>query len=131
MTSAKTETLNAATRASIIHLCIAAHQEEDFKNLVAYVPAGGLHFLAYRDKQLVSHALVTTRWLQPERGPVLRTAYVDAVATLPIYQGQGYGSTLMRNVGQPTPLLITGQVHLQSQQAFPDENKMVSRRHRC
>jgi aminoglycoside 2'-N-acetyltransferase I len=29
---------------------------------------------------------------------VLRTAYVDAVATLPAYQGQGIGSKLMRHL---------------------------------
>ena len=98
VTSAKTDDLNAATRASIIQLCIAAHQEEDFKNLFAYVPSGGWHFLAYRDGQLVGHALVTTRWLQPAGQPVLKTAYVDAVATSPTYQGQGYGSALLRQL---------------------------------
>jgi aminoglycoside 2'-N-acetyltransferase I len=46
----------------------------------------------------MSHAVVTTRWLQPEGLPVLRTAYVDAVATLPTYQGQGIGSTQMRHL---------------------------------
>lgn len=98
VTSVKTEDLNAATRASIIQLCIAAHQEEDFKYLFAYVPSGGLHFLADRDGQMVSHALVTTRWLQPAGSPLLRTAYVDAVATLPAGQRQGYWSALMRHL---------------------------------
>jgi aminoglycoside 2'-N-acetyltransferase I len=98
VTSAKTEDLNTATRAKIIQLCIAAHQEEDFKNLFTYVPSGGWHFLAYRDEELVSHALVTTRWLQPAGQPVLKTAYVDAVATSPAYQGQGYGSALLRQL---------------------------------
>jgi aminoglycoside 2'-N-acetyltransferase I len=98
VTSARTEDLNVTTRASIIQLCIAAHQEEDFKHLFSYVPSGGLHFLAYRAEQLVSHALVTTRWLQPEGQPVLKTAYVDAVATLPAYQGRGYGSALLRQL---------------------------------
>ena len=40
---------------------------------------------------------------QPE-DPLLRTAYVDAVATLPAYQGQGIGSTPMRHLA--TSLLI-------------------------
>src|SRR5512145_671384 len=98
VTSARTEDLDAGTRASIIRVCIAAHQEEDFKNLFSYIPSGGLHFLAYREQELASHAVVTTRWLQPEGLPVLRTAYVDAVATLPAYQGQGIGSALMRHL---------------------------------
>ena len=97
-TSARTENLDADTRASIIQVCIAAHQEEDFKNLFSYIPSGGLHFLAYCEAELVSHAVVTTRWLQPEGQPLLRTAYVDAVATLPAYQGQGYASAVMRQL---------------------------------
>jgi aminoglycoside 2'-N-acetyltransferase I len=98
VTSSRTEDLSAATRASIIHVCIMAHQEEDFNNLFSYIPSGGLHVLAYRGQELVSHAVVTTRWLQPEGLPILRTAYVDAVATLPAYQGQGIGSMLMRHL---------------------------------
>ena len=51
-----------------------------------------------RTIRLVSHAVVTTRWIQPERFPILRTAYVDAVATLPVYQRRGFGSAIMREV---------------------------------
>ena len=100
VTFARTEALNTATRAAIIQLCIAAHQEEDFKNLFTYIPAGGRHFLAYRGEALVSHAVVTTRWLQHEDHSLLKTAYVDAVATLQAYQGQGYGSAVMRHLAQ-------------------------------
>lgn len=96
----RTEDLNATARAAIIAVCIAAHQEEDFKHLFSYIPSGGRHFLAYREAELVSHAVVTTRWLQPEGGPMLKTAYVDAVATLPAYQGQGFGSAVMRHLAQ-------------------------------
>jgi aminoglycoside 2'-N-acetyltransferase I len=100
ITSTRTEDLDSPTRASIIEVCIAAHQEEDFKNLFSYIPSGGWHFLAYREDELVSHAVVTTRWLQPEGQPLLKTAYVDAVATLPTYQGFGYGSALMRQLAR-------------------------------
>lgn len=96
----KTEELDASTRSAIIELCVAAHQEEDFRNLFVYVPSGGLHFLACQGGQLVSHALVTTRWLQPEGRPILKTAYVDAVATLPIHQGQGHASAVMRHLAK-------------------------------
>jgi len=98
VTSARTEDLDADTRAAIIRLCVAAHNEEDFRHLFSYIPYGGLHFLVYRGTELVSHAVVTTRWLQPEAQPVLKTAYVDAVATLPAYQEQGYGSALMHRL---------------------------------
>jgi aminoglycoside 2'-N-acetyltransferase I len=98
ITSARTEDLDQAIRNSIIAVCLAAFQDEEFKRLFWYIPSGGRHFLAYQDSQLVSHAVVTTRWLQPEGLPVLKTAYVDAVATLPIYQGQGVGSAVMRRL---------------------------------
>ena len=98
VTSARTEELNAETRASIIHVCRTAHQEDDFTHLFSYIPSGGIHVLAYREQEVVSHAVATTRWLQPEGLPLLRTAYIDAVATLPAYQGQGIGSTLMRHL---------------------------------
>jgi aminoglycoside 2'-N-acetyltransferase I len=98
ITSAKTEDLHENTRLAITQLCIAAHQEEDFKNLFTYILSGGWHFLAYRAEELVSHAMVTTRWLQPEGHPLLKTAYIDAVSTLPRYQGLGYGSGLMRQL---------------------------------
>jgi aminoglycoside 2'-N-acetyltransferase I len=98
LTSSKTENLSAGSRTAIVRVCIAAHQENDFNNLFTYVPSGGWHFLAWDHDQVVSHAMVTTRWLQPEGLPLLKTAYVDAVATLPAYQGQGYGSALMRRL---------------------------------
>lgn len=100
VSTARTEELSADTRASIIQVCRAAHQQDDFVHLFGYIPAGGTHVLAYRDRELVSHAVATTRWLQPEGLPLLRTAYVDAVATLPAYQGQGIGSSVMRQLAR-------------------------------
>jgi aminoglycoside 2'-N-acetyltransferase I len=100
ITSAGTEDLQEPIRSAIIDLCVEAHQEQDFRNLFTYVPSGGWHFLAYHDELLVSHAMVTTRWLQMEDQPLLKTAYIDAVATLPAYQGLGYGSALMRQLAR-------------------------------
>jgi len=98
VTSARTEELNADTRAAIIDVCRTTHQEDDFVHLFSYIPSGGIHVLAYCEQALVSHAVATTRWLQSEGLPLLRTAYVDAVATLPAYQGRGIGSTVMRHL---------------------------------
>lgn len=100
LTSARTEDLNATMRESIVQLCVAAHQEADFHNLFTNIPSGGRHFLAFHAKTLVSHAVVTTRWLQPQGLPILKTAYVDAVATLPAFQGQGFGSAVMQHLAQ-------------------------------
>src|SRR5512139_1017062 len=92
-----TRQLDAATRATIVELCTEAHQV-DFSRLFFYLPTDGLHFLVYRDDQIVSHAVVTTRWIQPGVLPLLRAAYVTAVATLPAYQRRGYGSAVLREL---------------------------------
>ena len=92
-----TKDINEAERSAIVRLCTAAHQV-DFGPLFSFLPPDGLHVLAYDEGQLVSHAVVTTRWLQPDNLPLLKTAYVDAVATDPAYQGQGIGSSVMRHL---------------------------------
>jgi aminoglycoside 2'-N-acetyltransferase I len=93
----RTRQLDAATRATIVELCTEAYRT-DFSRLFFYLPTDGLHFLVYRDDQIVSHAAVTTRWVQPEILPLLRGAYVEAVATLPAYQRRGYGSAMLREL---------------------------------
>jgi aminoglycoside 2'-N-acetyltransferase I len=100
VTMLATEDLTAAQRSSVIDVCIAAHDNDDFRNLfTTYIPSGGRHFLAYRGQELVSHAVVTTRWVQPEGQRELMTAYVDAVSTLPMYQRQGSASAVMNRLG--------------------------------
>jgi GNAT superfamily N-acetyltransferase len=98
LTSAATKDLDLATRAQVVRLCVEAHQEPDFENLFSYLPHDGLHVMAWSGPTLVGHAVVTTRWLQAGAKPLLRTAYVDAVATSPDHQGQGVGSILMEHL---------------------------------
>ena len=55
--------------------------------------------LAFQAGELVSHAAWVTRWLQvgiDENAPLLRTAYVEGVASAPHQQGKGYASATMR-----------------------------------
>ena len=92
----ETSELDEETRSAIVRLCVEAHQEEDFQNLFSYLPPEGVHVLAFLGEQLVGHAVVTIRWLQSGDFPLLRTAYVDAVATLPEHQGRGIGTAVMR-----------------------------------
>jgi aminoglycoside 2'-N-acetyltransferase I len=95
----RTEDLTAALRRSIIDLCVAAHDNTEFEKLfTAFIPSGGRHFLVWRDDVLVSHAVVTTRWAQPEGHSELKTAYVDAVSTHPSHQHMGFGTTVMRDL---------------------------------
>ncbi len=98
VSAVRTEDLGADTRAAIVQVCVAAFQNDKFKELFTVVPAGGRHFLAYAGGEVVSHGLVTTRWLQPEGQPLLKTAYVDAVGTQPGRQRQGFGSAVMRQL---------------------------------
>jgi aminoglycoside 2'-N-acetyltransferase I len=52
---------------------------------------------------MVSHALWGTRWLQVGTGHLLRTAYVEAVATHPDYRGRGLASEVMRRLASEIP----------------------------
>ena len=92
-----TKDLSETERSAIVRLCTEAHQV-DFGALFSFLPPDGLHVLAYAEGQLVGHAVVTTRWLQPDNLPLLKTAYVDAVATAPAYQRQGIGGAVMRHL---------------------------------
>jgi aminoglycoside 2'-N-acetyltransferase I len=93
-----TEDLTPAQRSSVIDVCIAAHDNDAFRNLFTFIPSGGRHFLGVEEAELVAHAVVTTRWAQPAGCSVLRTAFVDAVSTLPAHQGRGVGSAVMRRL---------------------------------
>src|SRR3954462_10336955 len=92
----KGQELSADQRASLVALCNRAY-DEDVESLFSTY-ADPVHILAYLDSTLVSHALWATRWLSYEGGPLLRTAFVEMVATEPDYQGQGFASVLMERV---------------------------------
>lgn len=98
LASVITGQMDPATRERVVRLCVEAHQDPDFEKLFTYLPKDGLHVLAWTGETLVGHAVVTTRWLQPGTKPLLRTAYIDAVATVPEAQGQGIGSAVMKHV---------------------------------
>jgi GNAT superfamily N-acetyltransferase len=78
-------------------VCSTAH-DVDFGTLFSLLPADGLHVTACSADALVGHAVMTTRWCQPEGASLLRTAYVDAVAVAPAWQGHGIGTAVMRRV---------------------------------
>lgn len=68
--------------------------EEDFEPYLKELPTP-VHLIARVDGRMVSHLCWVERWLQVGDGPLLRTAYVEAVATLPECQGQGHASALL------------------------------------
>ena len=95
--TARTRDLGDAERSEIVTVCTAAHGI-DFGPLFTFLPPECLHIVGSAEGRIVGHAVVTTRWLQPAHLPLLKTAYVDAVATHPSYQGQGIGSAVMRHL---------------------------------
>jgi aminoglycoside 2'-N-acetyltransferase I len=88
------ESIGRAQWREIIDLCSVAY-DEDFAALFRTLP-DTTHILARQGNRLVSHACWVVRWLQPGDLRPLRTAYLEAVATAPEYQGLGFGSAVMR-----------------------------------
>ncbi|MGE0883794.1 MAG: GNAT family N-acetyltransferase [Blastocatellales bacterium] len=88
--------LHEEERAALIQLCTAAY-EENFDHLFLSLP-GATHVLGWLDGEIVTHAAWVTRWLQPAGLPLLRTAYVEAVATAPVRQGLGFGTAVMQHL---------------------------------
>lgn len=60
---------------------------------------GGVHFILEEEGALVAHGSVVERELHVGEHH-LRTGYVEAVATKKDLQHRGYGSTIMREVGE-------------------------------
>ena len=98
--SIRTGDLDEAGRAAVVALCIAAHDNPEFERLFTFLQPDHLHVLAFDTDELVGHAVIGTRWAQPEGHPQLRTAYIDAVSTAPDHQGTGVGSAVMREVAR-------------------------------
>jgi aminoglycoside 2'-N-acetyltransferase I len=83
-------------RSEVTALCTRAF-EEDFYSLMATFH-GAVHVLGRLGPKLVTHALWVTRWLQVGTNPVLRTAYIEAVATEKAYRNRGFATAVMKRV---------------------------------
>jgi aminoglycoside 2'-N-acetyltransferase I len=98
LTVLPTRDLTAATKQTIVALCTRAFAR-DFGNLFDFV-TDSMHVLAHTDGTLIGHACWAPRFLEPVGIGPLRTAYVDAVATEPAYQGRGIGSAVIRRADE-------------------------------
>jgi aminoglycoside 2'-N-acetyltransferase I len=92
----RTGDLDDPRRNEILTLCRAAYREDLDGYLENIGP--GVHLLGRVEGTLVSHAMFVERWLQLHDGRLLRTGYVELVATAPAGQRRGYASALMRRV---------------------------------
>ena len=91
-----TSSLNRADRAEILSLCKAAYGEDVSHLFAAYT--ADVHVLARAGRILVGHGMIVTRWLQVDGNSLLRTAYVELVATAEDFRNQGIGSAMMRRL---------------------------------
>lgn len=78
----------------IVWLCNHAYEEDLEPILATFVDA--THVLGYVDNLLVCHALWVTRFLQAGTNPIMRTAYVEAVATHARYRQRGFAAAVMK-----------------------------------
>jgi GNAT superfamily N-acetyltransferase len=85
-----------SVRREAIELCRIAYGEDLTELFESVGPA--VHVLIRDGEMLLSHAMWCTRWLQVDRDPPLRTAYVEAVATHPAQRGRGLASRVMRRL---------------------------------
>lgn len=93
---AGSESLSPAKLAAVLALCNDAYEEELSALFATF--SNPTHVLAYLGDDLVSHAMWVTRWLQPGAHSLLRTAYVEMVATAPAHQGRGFGTAVMQRL---------------------------------
>ena len=89
-----TDSLSAMEKNGIVSVCNEAFPEA-FDELFEFIPPDGIHICGQLPDGLCSHAVISKRDMIID-GMSLRAAYVDAVATLPAKQGQGYASAIMR-----------------------------------
>jgi aminoglycoside 2'-N-acetyltransferase I len=94
-------TLSGDLSREILRLCNAAYRE-DLTELFGTF-GSCTHVIGEIDGRVVSHAMTVTRWLQPGASRPLKTAYVEAVATLPNAQGKGYATEVMTHLTDNIP----------------------------
>jgi aminoglycoside 2'-N-acetyltransferase I len=82
---------------SLMEVAFGDDEEERFTDEDWQHAVGGTHFVLDIDGVLVTHASVVERELHVDGTP-LRTGYVEAVATAPDRDGQGFGSVVMEDV---------------------------------
>jgi aminoglycoside 2'-N-acetyltransferase I len=92
----KASDLTNGQQHEILSLCSRAYKE-DFA-LYLQLLTSATHVLAYVGNELASHAAWVERELHQEGIPALRTAYIEAVATLPEHQRKGYGSAVLNAI---------------------------------
>jgi aminoglycoside 2'-N-acetyltransferase I len=90
--------LTAELEAEILTMCNRAF-EEDLQPLFRTF-TGATHVVAVLEGAIVSHAMWVTRWLQLGDEALLRTAYVEMVATDPRFERRGLATSVMQHLAK-------------------------------
>ena len=93
---ADSRSISMRTLRDLTGLCTEAYRE-DFAGAFGLL-GPGVHVIGRSDGQIVSHAMWVVRDLQPGAGRLLRTAYVEAVATRPHLQRRGFATQVLRRL---------------------------------
>jgi aminoglycoside 2'-N-acetyltransferase I len=94
----KNRDLSEEELADIIALCSRAFNT-DYRNFLNTF-IGATHVIGYYKEMMVSHALWITRWLQVGDSPLMRTAYIEGVATDEPYRKRGFASAVMEKLAE-------------------------------
>lgn len=113
-----THELSAEARRELLLLCAEAY-EEDLTPYLEWI-GDGLHLIGREASAMVSHLMIVERALQPAQAPVLRTGYIELVATPPRWQGRGYASRLLREA-------ITDLTHFELAALSPSDEAFYAR----
>ena len=92
----RADQISPSFQADIHSLCTRAYEEDLTPLFSTFKDA--THVLGFLGTSIVSHALWVTRWLQVGTNPVMRTAYIEAVATEKVYRTRGFVATVMNCV---------------------------------
>jgi aminoglycoside 2'-N-acetyltransferase I len=91
--------ISETLKKEIVSLCSRAYEKDMGPLFETFMDA--THVLGHYNDTLVCHALWVTRYLQAGTNPMMRTAYVEAVATEAEYRKRGFASMVMeRLVGE-------------------------------
>lgn len=100
VTTAQTEELEPSQLVELTAVCEAAFGESFASAWERVGP--GLHVMGELDGRVIAHAMIIDRrlYLGHEADLALDVGYVEHVATLPEFQGQGHGAATMHRVGE-------------------------------
>jgi aminoglycoside 2'-N-acetyltransferase I len=86
--------ISAGEYAAIIALCSQAFKRDYTSFMGMFMDP--THVLGRYQGELVSYVLWITRWLQMGRGPLMRTAYIEGLATELSHRNKGFASQVMK-----------------------------------